>query len=366
MKFIFWQNIISIHQSAFLKSLAKHHDVMLVVEQTIENERETQGWSVPDMDNVKIATKPDGNEISVLLVKDAIHIFSGINVYPLLTNAFNIAVNRKLKIGIFMEPFRSDGIKGFIRNFKYLFLRIKYRNSIDFILATGEKACIEYQKVGFKADSIFNWAYYVEAFKNRETNSTSDINELPNILFVGSLDKRKNILQLIKACMKLTEHFNELIIIGDGPLKKEVISKISNFKSIKYLGNQSNTEVISYMTHSDILVLPSLFDGWGAVVNEALHSGIQVIASANCGASILLDGEIRGEKFLFNDNNNLETVLLKWLLKGPVSQERRQEIKAWSSSYISGEAAAIYFTNIVDYIYSTETTKPVAPWIENR
>ena len=36
MKFVFWQNIISIHQSAFLNALTAHHELTLVVEKDIE------------------------------------------------------------------------------------------------------------------------------------------------------------------------------------------------------------------------------------------------------------------------------------------------------------------------------------------
>lgn len=365
MKFTFWQNIISIHQSAFIKVLAEEHHVILVAEQSIEIDRKSQGWNVPEMDKVKIVTNPDRHEISCLLVNDTIHVFSGINVYPMVKYAFKSAVKKKLKVGVNLEPFRPDGLKGFFRTFKYIFLSIKYGKSIDFLLATGELACKEYQNAGFSAEKIFNWAYYIESFNNSESKPALAIAALPNILFVGSLDKRKNIIQLVNTCIKHSDHFNELIIIGDGPLKKDVLLRISNHPNIRYLGNLSNAEVRSMMTKSDLLVLPSLFDGWGAVVNEALHSGMQVIASENCGASVLLDGDIWGEKFYFKGKNDLETVLLRWLGKGPVSTERRQEIKTWSQNHISGEVAASYFNKIMAFIYGESTTKPIAPWKEN-
>ena len=51
------------------------------------------------------------------------------------------------------------------------------------------------------------------------------------------------------------------------------------------------------MRQCDLLVLPSLFDGWGAVVNEALQAGMRVLCSTACGAASLLDGRQRGGSF---------------------------------------------------------------------
>jgi glycosyltransferase involved in cell wall biosynthesis len=124
----------------------------------------------------------------------------------------------------------------------------------------------------------------------------------------------------------------------------------------------SNEEIKGLMNKCDILILPSLFDGWGAVVNEALQAGMQVIASEHCGASILLDGEQRGEVFSFKKDNFAE-VLKKWIAKGPLKKSKRQEIANWSTTHISGQVAADYFISVVDYSLGKEKKRPIAPWL---
>lgn len=365
MKFIFWQNILSIHQSAFLKALAEKHHVTLVAEQSLEKDRKSQGWCIPEMGNVKIVITPEIKQIYSLLENNAIHIFSGINAYPLVSKAFNLAVKKNLRIGVMLEPFEWSGYKGKLRWIKYLFLQHHYKLSINFILTTGSKGYLQYKSIGFREKDIFEWGYFIDSknllsqlsTKNKQTTK-------PSVLFVGRIDKNKNIDLLAKLINKHKNLIEKFTIIGDGPNNNRLQSYIEVLGYIDYKGILPNVEVQNIMNKHDLLILPSQYDGWGAVINEALHSGIQVIASENCGASVLLDGEMRGEKFYFNGKNDLETVLLKWLKKGPVSPMRRQEIKAWSSSHISGEAAAVYFTNIVDYVYGVETTKPIAPWIE--
>ena len=60
MTFIFWQNIISLHQAAFLKALAKRHEVILVAEQPLTRERAEEGWNLPDLSLIHISepTRP--------------------------------------------------------------------------------------------------------------------------------------------------------------------------------------------------------------------------------------------------------------------------------------------------------------------
>ena len=65
MKFIFWQNIISIHQSAFLNALSEKHELVLIVEKDLEKGRKEQGWSIPGLEKIRIITAPSENQISI-------------------------------------------------------------------------------------------------------------------------------------------------------------------------------------------------------------------------------------------------------------------------------------------------------------
>lgn len=111
---------------------------------------------------------------------------------------------------------------------------------------------------------------------------------------------------------------------------------------------------------SSILVLPSLFDGWGVVVNEALLSGTRVIASSNVGANVLLK-ENRGDIFEVGNFKQLEDLLYKWSNK-KMSQEDYDSIKNWATKSISPEVAVDYFLKIIDYTYDARKEKPKAPW----
>ena len=56
---------------------------------------------------------------------------------------------------------------------------------------------------------------------------------------------------------------------------------------------------------ADLLALPSRWDGWGLVVNEALAVGVPVIASNACGASDLIRQDVNGYVFTSEDAASL-------------------------------------------------------------
>ena len=80
MDFIFWQNILSMHQSAFFKSLAEKNRIFLVAEREIEKPLINSGWRIPDFGKTIIEIGPNKKRIQEILenYKNAIHVFSGI------------------------------------------------------------------------------------------------------------------------------------------------------------------------------------------------------------------------------------------------------------------------------------------------
>ena len=163
MKFIFWQNIISIHQSSFLEALAVKYEVLLIVEEEIENRRKLHGWSVPEINNVKIIVNPNERDIDKILVdnRNEFHFFSGLEIYPITTSALKKAVQYKMKnIGILLEPYNGSGLAGAIRIVKYKFLILKYKNYIQILLPTGLLVRNCYEKISFPKDKIFDWGYF--------------------------------------------------------------------------------------------------------------------------------------------------------------------------------------------------------------
>lgn len=351
MKFIFWQNVISIHQSAFIKALSRDHDVVLVAQEELTNQRKADGWNIPEMGNATILIAPNEDKIIDLLsVKDAKQVFSGIDAYPMVYNAFKKAISMGCDISVMMEPYQWQGFKGFFRRCKYSIHALRFGNSINHIFATGDLGVKVFRKAGFPHSKLHHWGYFTEQSIQNNLNE----NNTPKIIFVGSIDKRKNILSLVEVANKHKDLYEDFFIIGGGPLEKELQNAIKDNDKIHFLGRLKNEAVASIIASCDLLVLPSLFDGWGAVINEALSQGTRVLCSENCGASSLLDGNIRGGIFSLHNQDSLSHEFVRWLNKGVITPDQRKEISDWAKHNISGESAADYFISTL-HLHSSDT-----------
>lgn len=360
--FIFWQNIISIHQAPFLSNLAENSEVILIVEKEMDQRRIMDGWEIPNLGKCHIYIEPNNKQINSIFGKqNAIHIFSGFRSYNLCSKAFDIALKRKLPIGIMSEPFNWIGIKGKLRYVRHLYFRYKYENKISFILAIGNKGRWCFEKTGFSKKKIFDWGYFTET----ATIPISDnLNNLPSLIYIGTLNKSKGILPLLSIIKKNEQVFSYFKIIGDGEYRTIIEDFVSkNPHKYTYHKNIPNSEIYKYLSNSDVCILPSIGkDGWGAVINEALMCGTPVITSDYCGGSALINGK-RGKVFTIKEDN-LESTLLSFMNELPYNNDYRIEIQQWSNKNISGEAAANYFLEVIDSVFNNKN-KPEAPWIKN-
>ncbi len=98
----------------------------------------------------------------------------------------------------------------------------------------------------------------------------------PRLVFIGRLDRQKGILELIKAVDFIENPYEQLLIIGDGPLRADVLHAIRGAKyiEIEYLGwldTQAQSEVLRA---SDVLVLNSIVEGEPMVLREAAERGM--------------------------------------------------------------------------------------------
>lgn len=130
------------------------------------------------------------------------------------------------------------------------------------------------------------------------------------ILFVGRLVEVKNLSLLIHAVKTLKSSDWTLVIVGDGILKEELTKltlSLNILDKIHFVGRKEGVELISWYSLANIFVLPSVYEPFGAVVNEALLGGCKVLCSKLAGASSLIN-ENNGA--LFNPYNKNELVKL--------------------------------------------------------
>jgi len=111
----------------------------------------------------------------------------------------------------------------------------------------------------------------------------------PAFLFVGQLIERKGVGALLRTAARLQREGREfsLLLAGDGPEAarcRETVAA-SGLKHVTFLAAQPPARMPEVYRSADVLVFPTAEDVWGLVVNEALWSGLEVIASKHAGCA---------------------------------------------------------------------------------
>lgn len=361
MQLVFWQGIVSPHQSAFLTALAKEGgwQITLVADKAMSDERARMGWQLPDMQGVTVITQPSETQVQEQFANaQAVHIFSGINYSPVSSKALQLAVRRKARIGIMAEPYDWQGWRGQLRHLRGAWQRMRYNAHVSFILAIGNKGYELFHKAAWPKHKIFEWGYFVVP-----AAAVASADAAPfRILFTGSLIPRKGVDLLIHALARIKHLHFELDIVGQGPAKpllEQLVAQYGLQDRVHFHNFMDNQAAQEFLSSHDLFVLPSRRDGWGAVVNEALMQGTPVICSNHCGASVLINSA-NGAVFQSENIEELAALIAMQIDKGKIDITRRDALRTWACR-ISGTAAAQYFKALIGHV-TNGGKQPVAPW----
>ena len=354
MTLIFFQNIISPHQIPYIRECVKDSrvdSVYLIVPQTDLNERMNMGWDsskLIDISGIQLLVAPKLSEIKDLYSHHpmAICVYSGIHAYSDVFHWFKTGLNHNgLRRWIITEPPFLWKHTMWQHRLRYYLQDFRYHKAIEGYFCFGELG-VDYYTSIYSGWKVYPFQYVTE-WVNRSL-TVPDSCKL-KILYTGSLSARKNVRCLLEACKQLPKEYQEKIeigLIGDGEkkLELELLAK-DLYTPVTFYGTKSMSEIPDIMQQYDILVLPSLHDGWGAVVNEALTLGLYVICSDACGAKYLLKEKQQG--VVFGSDNAYD--LMKRLLECIDNKDKiRSSVEVrinWAKNNISGPAAAEYFLN---------------------
>lgn len=127
------------------------------------------------------------------------------------------------------------------------------------------------------------------------------------LLFIGTLQPRKNILRLIAAFDSLKQEKLDLVIIGKkGWLFEPILKAISKAKkkdSIHLLNFVPDRDLPGFYENAECFVLPSLYEGFGLPVLEALHFGCPVVVSNTSSLP-----EVAGNAAIYVDPENIQDI----------------------------------------------------------
>ena len=211
-------------------------------------------------------------------------IINGYNNYPFfLSFIFNFFSFRKRYIAIESDTQLKVPNNIFKRMVKSMYLNIIFRNKYVLGFAGGSLTHKQlFRFYGMKEERIFlmpmmvDNSKYLNAIKKKPSKFT--------FLFVGRLIDSKNVNVLCERFLSSFTNKNaDLIIIGSGTNLAKYKKKYTH-PQIKFTGSVFGDELLNYYINSSAFVLPSTKEAWGLVINEAMSSGLPVIAHKEVGS----------------------------------------------------------------------------------
>ena len=158
------------------------------------------------------------------------------------------------------------------------------------------------------------------------------------VLFVGSLQARKNLARLLEAWQQMKEAVPDawLVIAGAGS-KIFRPMRLASGERVTFLGSICESDLPGLYAHATLFILPSLDEGFGLPTLEAMASGTPVVAS---NASAL--PEVVGEAGLFFDPldiSGMADALRGGLTDIPLQNSLRERGLIWSHCFSWQNAA---------------------------
>ncbi len=176
----------------------------------------------------------------------------------------------------------------------------------------------------------------------------------PGFIYVGRLAPEKNLQLLLRAYASALGRVPEnkrwrLVLVGEGPDKaglQETAARLG-LRQVDFAGGTPWYHVPQFLAANDVLVLPSISEPWGLVVNEAMICRMPVIVSDKCGsAPDLVAPGVNGLMFDPSDETGLQEALAFFMLHpekaAGMGRESARIVRRFRATAVAGEMVSCY------------------------
>ncbi|MBI2625244.1 MAG: glycosyltransferase family 4 protein [Candidatus Nealsonbacteria bacterium] len=241
---------------------------------------------------------------------------------------------------------RLEENKGFLR-------KLVYRNAMVCIAASH--AIKEYfEELGCKDVEVIPNGIDLARFKNLDRQRSRNKLGLKDefaVMTVARLEKIKGLEYLIGAAKIISknppnQHKPVFIIIGDGSERKNLeglAEKLGVEDRVKFLGPIANERIPEYLAGADCFVLPSLKEGFGIAILEAMAAGVPVVATNVGGIKDIIEGGKTGILVEPENSEALAKVISKTCSSG--------ELIGQLVNNAMGELTHYSWNNVLEKVY---------------
>lgn len=183
-----------------------------------------------------------------------------------------------------------------------------------------------------------------------EADRLVEIPEEGYILYVGSLEPRKNISNLVEAFQRLRNQYpnlkTKLILIGgESPLFADVRLKIKRYREdVIFKGFVNDLALREYYRRATVVAYPSLYEGFGLPPLEAMASGTPVVTSMTSSIpEVVGDAALMVSPYDYQQlSDALAQVILDENLRQHLRKKGLEQVKRFSWKIVARSIIAVY------------------------
>jgi glycosyltransferase involved in cell wall biosynthesis len=229
------------------------------------------------------------------------------------------------------------------------------------VLAIGSRNRAFYAHHGVAAERVFWTPYCVDndffaPFAAGRAHHRVEVREQlgldrrqPIVLFAGKLVERKRPGDLLEVLRRSPTRLDgaAVVFVGDGALRARLERQVAEWKlgGVRFAGFQNQSAIGRYYAAADVVAVPSAFETWGLVVNEAMACGAPVVASDGvvAAADLVVDGR-NGAAYPAGDVDALARCLHQVLDRS----DRGAAMGTHAREHVAGWSLAACVSGIVD------------------
>ena len=366
MHYVFWHSYLMFHQAAYIRELANMpgNTVHWCVTQALPAHYRNRGYPQPDTGRIRVNIAPTPTQIAELAtLPGSVQVFFGLRGFALPLAAFKASQGAPVHRFLMTENRYEPGARLLPRWLAYTWDAWRHRRHLSGVFCIGHGGRYGgarfFSACGHPRSTIVPFVHVVDPTRVQHTPVSRGHLQ---ILYVGQLIPRKRVDLLLRAFSRLDVPTAHLRLIGQGreePALRRLANQLGIADRVDFSPGLPNAETVAAMAAADVLVLPSRFDGWGAVVNEALMVGTPVICSNRCGASDEIENGRNGYVF---EAGSADALLERLRQFCEDFHWNRAELATAETARLSGPAVAARFQHkVLQLLAPPQTAAQTSP-----
>lgn len=355
--------------------LARHwgEEVTYVFLHDLRAERKLAGWDDEDFGGATVVRLYEQAQPAmaagqlIAANRRAIHIVNGTNSPVMRLIAEPLLAAREARLIFFTERPVQLGctweriVREAYFHVKYRSLARRYSGRYQGVMALGRMGVECFGRYGWDRERLYPFMYCPPS-QVRPARGHRVGGEV-RLLYVGRFSYRtKGVDVLMRACELEPQGYQLDMVGGYGDKAEEVRRWTERRRNVRYLGTWPADEVGKRIQEYDAVVVPTRYDGWNLLVNEAVLAGVGVIVTNGAVSHEVIEQSGAGLVVAHGDARALASAI-RQVVDHPDLLSEWQQRAAEFAPRISPPVVGQYMIDIIDHAVYGVGHRPKCPWI---